>query len=108
MNDRTTEATGHKPRVPGRKPHAKELEQNLPLVGISVAETARILGCSEGTIWHRLRDGTLQSFMFGDLRKIDFAHLMEHVVGKVAPVGPSRNPEGRYPTKSKKVKEPAE
>lgn len=88
----------------GRKP--------LERLGCSVQEAAELLDCSVGTIWNLLKRGTLQSFVVGDLRKINLQHLRTHVVNKNAPIGPSKNPEGRYPEKSKKkveaVKEPAE
>ena len=69
----------------------------LDRLGVSVKETADILDCSVGTVWNLLKRGTLRSFTVGDLRKVDYQHLLTEVVGKVAPIGPSRNPEGRYP-----------
>ena len=57
-----------RPRKPVPPPPAPPERPNL-----SVPEAAAVIGCSEGTVWNRLRDGTFQRVRIGGMTRINRA-----------------------------------
>jgi excisionase family DNA binding protein len=83
-----------RPEAPG--PQETISRGPLEPLGISVDEACLRLGCSRPHIYALVKKGVRRGFHLGDLFRLDYAHLKQHIETDAA-MPRSNNPRGRYP-----------